>query len=108
MKSDVRLAEISAGGDSHREMIRRSRTLCHELNQPMQAISGYADLLAIGIPVDHAQYPKVEKIREAVKQANEIIGELASLIRSQEADEAEASHSDRIVTGPEWPQPNES
>jgi signal transduction histidine kinase len=93
MKQDVRpdVAESSAGGGNFQEMIRRSRTLCHELNQPMQAISGYADLLSIGLPPDHAQYPKVEKIREAVVQANEIISELATLIRSQDTDEAETA-----------------
>ena len=98
MKSDVRpdVVESSPGGGTHREMVRRSRVLCHDLNQPMQAISGYADLLAIGIPSDHPQYPKVEKIREAVKQANEIIGELATLIRSQDSDEVETSPSDRL------------
>jgi signal transduction histidine kinase len=97
MKSDGRLdaAEAPAGGGTHQEMIRRSRILCHELNQPMQAISGYADLLAIGIPPDHPQYPKVEKIREAVRQANEIISELASLIRSQDTDEVEMISADR-------------
>ncbi|MFP4030336.1 MAG: NUDIX domain-containing protein [Desulfococcaceae bacterium] len=97
MKSDGRLhaAEAPPGGGAHQEMIRRSRNLCHELNQPMQAISGYADLLAIGIPPDHPQRPKVEKIRYAVKQANEIIGELASLIRSQDPEEAEMISADR-------------
>lgn len=89
MKPDGRPddGDFTANRSARQEMVRRSRKLCHELNQPMQAISGYADLLAIGIPPDHPHYPKVEKIRGAVRQANEIIGDLAELIRSQDADE---------------------
>jgi signal transduction histidine kinase len=93
MKSDGRLdaADAPAGGRTHQQMIRRSRELCHELNQPMQAISGYADLLAVGLPPDHPHYPKIDKIRDAVRQANEIIGELAGLIRSQDLEDPAVS-----------------
>lgn len=78
---------VSPEGTAARgDLIPRSRRLCHELNQPMQAISGYADLLAIGIDRDHAHYPKIERIRDAVRQVNEIVGDLAALIRSGESD----------------------
>lgn len=101
MKSNGRLdaADAPIGGRAHQQMIRRSRQLCHELNQPMQAISGYADLLAVGISPDHPHYPKIDKIRDAVRQANEIIGELAGLIRSQDAEDTAGPH-DADAAGP--------
>ena len=49
----------------------------------MQAISGYADLLAMVLQKEDPQYAKVARIQSAVGQANEIITTLMSLLRSQ-------------------------
>jgi len=65
------------------DFIRKARELCHDLNQPMQAISGYADLLAMVLQKEDPQYAKVARIQSAVGQANEIITTLMSLLRSQ-------------------------
>lgn len=70
-----------------REFIKRARELCHDLNQPMQAISGYADLLAMSMGREDPNYDKVVKVQGAVQRANDIINDLMTLVRSQTGKE---------------------
>ncbi len=60
----------------YEDMVRTARRLCHDLNQPLQAISGYAELLTLTIPPDDGSYPKVLKIQESSRRVNELVNEL--------------------------------
>jgi signal transduction histidine kinase len=40
--------------------------VCHELFQPMQTISGYSELLLMGLQKEHPHYGNLKKIKEHV------------------------------------------
>jgi signal transduction histidine kinase len=48
------------------------RVLCHEMNQSLQAISGYSDLIKLNL-LDSSPITKdIKKIREQINRANNI------------------------------------
>ncbi|GBC60219.1 hypothetical protein DENIS_1170 [Desulfonema ishimotonii] len=79
-KESATSAEKEKKSPSYSEIVRTARKLCHDLNQPMQTISGYSDLLAMGIPKEDPKYAKILKIQEAVGQVNKITGQLMNLM----------------------------
>jgi PAS domain S-box-containing protein len=54
---------------------------CHELNQPMQAISGYSELLSMGISEKNPLYEKVGKIKEQIDRMGKITAKLMGITR---------------------------
>ena len=55
--------------------------VCHELNQPLQAIMGLSALLLIELEEDHPQYEKIQKIHEQVEKVGRITGKLMGITR---------------------------
>jgi signal transduction histidine kinase len=59
--------ETSFGKRPQRERLQgvfeMAGAVCHELNQPLMAISGYTDLLAMKVPKNDTNYEKVVKIQ---------------------------------------------
>jgi PAS domain S-box-containing protein len=51
-------------------VLEMAGTVCHELNQPLQAILGYSQLLLFDIDVKDPLYDKAEKIIEQVNRMN--------------------------------------
>lgn len=62
-------------------LLEMAGTVCHELNQPLQAISGYSQLLRMGIPDDHPKYETVLKIEEQVNRMGMITEKLMHIAR---------------------------
>jgi PAS domain S-box-containing protein len=60
--------------------------VCHELNQPLQAITGYTDLLLLDIADRESSTEKARKIQEAVKLIGGITRKLAGITRYQTMD----------------------
>jgi PAS domain S-box-containing protein len=54
---------------------------CHELNQPMQTISGYSELLLMGISEKSPLYGKARKIKEQIDRMRKIIAKLMGVAR---------------------------
>ncbi len=96
-------------------VLETAGAVCHELNQPMQAISGYSELLAMRIGKDSPHYDRANAILGQVKRLGDITAKLmtithytskdylrgkiididkASAPTSDESDELEAPHPD--------------
>ena len=60
-------------------VIELAGAVCHEMNQPMQAVSGYADLLMLGVNPDDPVYRRVAMIAEQVERMGKITKKLMSI-----------------------------
>jgi signal transduction histidine kinase len=55
--------------------------VCHELNQPLQTLSGYAESLLTSTSADDPHYPVVAKIMECCGQMGKITGKLMRITK---------------------------
>ncbi|MBW2177958.1 MAG: PAS domain-containing protein [Deltaproteobacteria bacterium] len=55
--------------------------ICHELNQPLMALSGYVGLLAMKLPKNHPQYEKIAKIQKQVSRLTETTQKLMNITK---------------------------
>ena len=55
--------------------------VCHELNQPIQAISGFAEILMMDLSKDHPYYDKIRLIYEQIHRMGNITRQLMSITR---------------------------
>ena len=55
--------------------------VCHELNQPIMAVSGYSELTLMSLKPDHDLYGKIQKINEQVLRMGEITRKLMKITR---------------------------
>jgi len=62
-------------------IIETAGAVCHELNQPLMAISGYSELILLGITKDDPMYDKNLKILEQISRMGEITGKLMGVTK---------------------------
>jgi len=62
-------------------VLEMAAAVCHEMNQPLQAISGYSQLLLMQISEDDPTYDKVNKIKDQVFRMAEITNKLMGITR---------------------------
>ena len=55
--------------------------VCHELNQPLMAMSGYLELLSMEISDKPAIIKRVDKVSNQVQRISEITSKLMSITR---------------------------
>jgi sigma-B regulation protein RsbU (phosphoserine phosphatase) len=64
-----------------RGVVEMAGATCHEFNQPMQVISGYAELLMKEVAPSSPVHAKIEKIKEATEVMAQITGKLQQITR---------------------------
>ena len=62
-------------------VLEMAGAICHELNQPIQAISGFSELLTMGMDTDNESYPTLSKIQNQVFRMSNITRKLMSITR---------------------------
>jgi len=62
-------------------IVELSGTVCHELNQPLQILFGYTDLLAREIAEDHPLYQKILIIREQAERMRVLTSKIMGITR---------------------------
>ncbi|RPH48178.1 MAG: hypothetical protein EHM85_17865 [Desulfobacteraceae bacterium] len=67
-------------------LLEMAGAVCHELNQPMQAISGYSESLVMNINKDDPLYVKLTKIMELAQAMGNITGKLMKITRYETKD----------------------
>lgn len=67
-------------------VIEMAGAVCHELNQPMQAVSGYSELLMMGIKDDNPFYDKINRIKTQVYRMGGITKKLMEITRYETKD----------------------
>lgn len=64
-----------------KEFMQKAGVLCHELNQPLQSISGYSDLLIMDLDKENPVYERMHKIRLQVDKMAHISKKLMNITR---------------------------
>ncbi len=62
-------------------VLEMAGAVCHELNQPIQAISGFSELLTMGMETDNESYPTLSKIQNQIFRMSNITRKLMSITR---------------------------
>jgi len=62
-------------------VLETAGAICHELNQPLMAVSGYTELLEMDMGKDDPQYKRVLKLRESVNRMGTITQKLMKITR---------------------------
>jgi len=65
--------------------------ICHELNQPMQVVSGYSELLLMDIAKDNSAYPYIKMIKEQTDEMGSITKKLMRITKYETRDYIEGS-----------------
>jgi len=67
-------------------VLELSGAVCHELNQPLQVVSGYTELIELEIPRDHEFYDSFARLREQVYKMAKITRKLMKITRYRTKD----------------------
>ncbi len=62
-------------------VLETAGAICHELNQPMMAISGHTELIMDGLDADDPLFPKIAKIQSQVRRMGAITQKLMGITR---------------------------
>lgn len=69
-----------------KKLLQKVGVLCHDLNQPLQSISGYSDLLIMDLDKENPVYERMHKIRLQVDKMAQISRELMHVTRYETQD----------------------
>ena len=67
-------------------VLETAGAVCHELNQPLQVISGYAELMLVDLKREDKHYELAEQILEQVERIADITGKLQKITRYKTVD----------------------
>ena len=67
-------------------VIEMAGAVCHEMNQPMQVISGLSEILLMDLSKENPLYPDIQKINSQVKRMGRITGKLMNITRYETKD----------------------
>ena len=66
--------------------LQMAGAVCHELNQPLQGISGYSERLLMDFSEDNPVFPKIRKIFELTKKVGQITRKLMRITKYETMD----------------------
>lgn len=72
-----------------KKLLHKAGVLCHDLNQPLQSISGYSDLIIMDLDEGNPFYERMHKIRLQVDKMTQISRKLMSIARYETKDHFE-------------------
>ncbi len=67
-------------------VLETAGAVCHELNQPLQVISGYAELMMVELNEGDAHHKLAEQVLEQVERIADITGKLQKITRYKTVD----------------------
>lgn len=65
--------------------------ICHDLNQPMQVVSGYSELLLMDMGKENLAYPYIKMIKEQIDEMGSITRKLMRITKYETKDYIEGS-----------------
>ena len=77
----IELQTTLAEKEKFQGVVEMAGAICHELNQPMQIISGYSELLLMDMPEESIQYANIEKIKSQIDRMGAITKKLMRITK---------------------------
>lgn len=77
----IRAEERQRENERLQGVLETAGAVCHELNQPLQSIMGYSQLMDLDLPTDHPLRAKLEKVLAAVEKMRLTTGKLMNIAR---------------------------
>jgi len=74
-----------------RGVLEMAGGICHDLNQPMQVVSGYSELLFMDMEKDNSAYPYIKMIKEQTDEMGSITKKLMRITKYETRDYIEGS-----------------
>jgi len=62
-------------------VLEMAGSICHEINQPMQAVSGYSELLLMDLSEDNPRYSSIKKIKDQTDRMGKITKKLMKITK---------------------------
>lgn len=81
MKKRKQLEEERLQSERLKGVIEMAGAACHELNQPLQVISAYSQLLLNNLSEDHPQFEEIKKIKEMTDRLGQITKKIMYITR---------------------------
>jgi DNA-binding response OmpR family regulator len=81
-----RSAEERLQREKLQAVLEMAGAVCHEMNQPIQVISGHAELMLMDITEDHPLYEKIKTIDEQTNKMGEITRRMTEITRYETED----------------------
>jgi C4-dicarboxylate-specific signal transduction histidine kinase len=75
--------EVSLEQEKLTSAMKNARTVCHEFNQPMQAISGICELMIMGMGENDPKHDDILKIRGLIERMAGINRRLMNIIKNE-------------------------
>jgi hypothetical protein len=91
MKKRRQLEEERLQRERLEGVIEMAGAACHELNQPLQTLFGYSDLLSEDLPKDSLLLEQIEKIQKSIEQMGQITHKIMHITRYETKDYIEGS-----------------
>lgn len=64
-------------------ILEKAGNVCHELNQPLQTVTGYCDLMMLDIDESDGHFERFDKIRSEAERMGQIARRLMNLVRNR-------------------------
>ncbi len=77
------LIQQAAPNEKLRRVLETAGTVCHDLNQPLMAVSGYCELIMMDVEDDQPIYRQLNKMKEQVDRMGVITRNLMDIIRRE-------------------------
>lgn len=77
----IELQTVLAEHKALQGVLEMAGAICHELNQPLMGISGYAELLLMDMPESQSQCARIREIKNQVDHLGEITKKLMKITR---------------------------
>ncbi|MBL0712652.1 MAG: PAS domain S-box protein [Desulfosarcina sp.] len=84
-----RAARERAQRDKFQGVLETAGGVCHEMNQPLQVISGYAEIMMAEVPSEHKMFRMACQISEQVDRMADITGKLQKITHYETMDYGE-------------------
>jgi len=72
-------------------VLQMAGAVCHELNQPMQSISGFSQLLIMDMPEDDPKFEYLKIVKEQIDKMAEITKKLMRITKYETVDYIEST-----------------
>lgn len=74
-----------------KNQLKQARAMCHELNQPLQIISGFSEMLLQDLAKDHFNFEAIENIKQGVDRFAESLRKLKKIVSYDEKKKNEGN-----------------